>query len=470
MRSRPGRLIRRLASWPRVLAIVATGMHVIGWGRVGRAGLTLVRGVAGATWPALRLVWPGLVVLAIAGLLTHRGRALLARVRIGVRFPWLVGALALAVFGLVVLSLLVFPRYLVQRSLDATGTPTLSAAERLKAENDARTTLLQGVAGLVLVVGAGATWRQIQINRKGQITERFNKAINHLGEPGDDKIDVRLGGIYALERIANNSKDDRATIAEILTAYVRGHAAWTTTVEDANPSGASTAKPAELRVRAPDIQAVMSVLGRRALPPGEAQPLLLADTDLRRADLKGANLERADLGWAHLERAYLRAAHLEEASLGDAHLEEAYLGSAHLNGAYLRDAHLEGASLSDAHLEGANLVSAQLKRAYLARANLAGAILDHANLAGGEPPRRQPGGGDPRPRQPGGGEPPRGRPRGGERDAGHLLAGWFRLESRQYPNDLVYGWSRAQLRARSITPCNRQPASRTLSSPPATPR
>jgi hypothetical protein len=130
MRSRPGRLIRRLASWPRVLAIVATGMHVIGWGRVGRAGLTLVRGVAGATWPALRLVWPGLVVLAIAGLLTHRGRALLARVRIGVRFPWLVGALALAVFGLVVLSLLVFPRYLVQRSLDATGTPTLSAAGR----------------------------------------------------------------------------------------------------------------------------------------------------------------------------------------------------------------------------------------------------------------------------------------------------------------------------------------------------
>jgi hypothetical protein len=227
------------------------------------------------------------------------------------------------VFGLVVLSLLVFPGDLVQRSLDATGIPALGPAERLKAENDARTTLLQGVAGLVLVVGAGATWRQLQINREGQITERFNKAIDHLGEPGDDKIDVRLGGIYALERIANNSKDDRATIAEILTTYVRGHAAWTSPAEDANPSDAARVELAELRVRAPDIQAVMTVLGRRALTPGRTQPLLLARTDLRGADLAHANLEGTDLSGAHLEGAYL----------GDADLE----------GAYLRDADLAGA-------------------------------------------------------------------------------------------------------------------------------
>jgi hypothetical protein len=199
--------------------------------------------------------------------------------RIGIRFPWLVGGLALVVLGLVVLSLLVFPGYLVQRSLDATGTPALGPAERLKAENDARTTLLQGVAGLVLVVGAGATWRQLQINREGQITERFNKAIDHLGIRDDDKLDVRLGGIYALERIANNSKDDRATIAEILTAYVRGHAAWTTPLENANPSDASTAELVELRVRARHSGGHDRARGR-APPPAKAQRLLLARTDL----------------------------------------------------------------------------------------------------------------------------------------------------------------------------------------------
>jgi hypothetical protein len=196
MWSRPARLTRRRrpAIWAVPLAILAIGLQVIGWDRVGRATLTLVLGTAEVTWPALRLLWPGLVVLAVAALLSRRGRGLLGRVRIGIRFPWLVGGLALAVFGLVVLSLLVFPGYLVQRSLDATSAPALGPAERLKAENDARTTLLQGIAGLVLVVGAGATWQQLQINREGQITERFNKAIDHLGERGDDRIDVRLGG------------------------------------------------------------------------------------------------------------------------------------------------------------------------------------------------------------------------------------------------------------------------------------
>jgi uncharacterized protein YjbI with pentapeptide repeats len=395
MWSQPARVARRLARWPVVLAILVTVLAVIGWDRVGRAALTVAGGTAKATWPALRLLWPGLVVLAVAGLFSRSGRALLGRARIDIRFSWLASGLALAVFGLVALSLLVFPGYLVQRSLDATGTPTLGPAERLKAENDARTTLLQGVAGLVLVVGAGATWRQLQINREGQITERFNKAIDHLGEGGDDKLDVRLGGIYALERIANNSKDDRATIAEILTAYVRGHAAWTSPAEGADPSDAAAAELAELRVRAPDIQAAMTVLGRRAPPPSRTQPLLLAGTDLRRvdladahlerADLSGAHLERADLPGAHLERASLSVAHLEGANLADAHLERASLGGAHLERAFLGGAHLEGADLSLAYLEEAYLREANLERAnfgfaHLERANFSFANLERANL------------------------------------------------------------------------------------------
>jgi hypothetical protein len=51
-----------------------------------------------------------------------------------------------------------------------------------------------------------------------QITERFTKAVEQLAS---QEITVRLGGIYALERIANNSEDDHWTIMEVLTAFVR---------------------------------------------------------------------------------------------------------------------------------------------------------------------------------------------------------------------------------------------------------
>jgi hypothetical protein len=91
MWSQLARVARRLARWPVVLAILVTGLAVIGWDRVGHATLTVARGTAGATWPALRLAWPALVVLAVAGLLSRSGRALLGRLRTGFRFLWLVG-------------------------------------------------------------------------------------------------------------------------------------------------------------------------------------------------------------------------------------------------------------------------------------------------------------------------------------------------------------------------------------------
>ncbi|MFH1141500.1 MAG: hypothetical protein V1724_07575, partial [Chloroflexota bacterium] len=65
--------------------------------------------------------------------------------------------------------------------------------------------------GLAIIVGASAlffTWRRIQISQEGQITERFTRAIQQLGDP---KLEVRLGGIYALERIARDSPRDHWT-------------------------------------------------------------------------------------------------------------------------------------------------------------------------------------------------------------------------------------------------------------------
>ena len=109
-----------------------------------------------------------------------------------------------------------------------TGT---AADAKLKAITDPRTALLAGLIG----VGALLTFwlnsrlyritaqTYLEVTEQGQITDRYTKAIEQLGS---DKLDVRLGGIYALDRIAKDSPADRATIAEVLTAYVRGHAPW----------------------------------------------------------------------------------------------------------------------------------------------------------------------------------------------------------------------------------------------------
>ena len=279
--------------------------------------------------------------------------------------------LAVAILGgcLLIFALIWLPKWQAAR-------PELTTKERFEVENDARKTLAEIVGGAALLMGLYFTWSSLEVSREGQVTERFTRAIDQLG---DNKLEIRLGGIYALERIARDSKKDHWPIMEVLTANVRETAPWPPKPpKDAQPSKGDQSPqeepPTTHEQRPPrpaaDIQAILTVLGRRVrgFDPGEDQRLHLADTDLRGADLGNAHLERADLGNAHLERAYLVRVHLEGAILWNAHLEGVYIWNAHLEGANLSGAHLE-----EAHLEGANLRGAHLERASLMGTDLQGA-------------------------------------------------------------------------------------------------
>src|SRR6266511_4508891 len=176
------------------------------------------------------------------------------RIRHGLtRFRWPLAGLAAVM--VVLACVLVIPQWLVRWELGAQAR-TLAAAERAKATNDVRATLLQGVGGVVILLGAYYTYRQLQTGREqlqiaqqGQVTERFTRAIDQLGHA---ELDVRLGGIYALERIASDSPDDRTTIAEVLTAFVRGHAPWPPRLTGQYHAEAPIEQVPELQVRAPN--------------------------------------------------------------------------------------------------------------------------------------------------------------------------------------------------------------------------
>jgi membrane protein implicated in regulation of membrane protease activity len=249
----------------------------------------------------------------------------------------------------------------------------VSPTDELAAENALRTTLLQAIAGSLLLAGLYLTWRTFDLNRQGQeldrqgqVTERFTKATDQLG---DDKLEIRLGGIYALERLMKDSRADRGTIVEVLTAYVREHTHRSRT-DKTGGSASRTEVASRMKPPRTDVQAALTVIGRRDVTGGEAKEALdVSNIFVPKARLNGAHLEHSDLADAHLEGAFLTRAHLERAFLVGAHLEGATLSGAHLEGAYLNDAHLEGAWLDDAHLEGANLAFAFLDKVNLASAS-----------------------------------------------------------------------------------------------------
>jgi hypothetical protein len=83
--------------------------------------------------------------------------------------------------------------------------------------------MAQILGGTALLSGLYFTWRTLRTNQEGQITERFTRAINQLGST---EPEIRLGGIYALERIARDSERDRSTITQVLSAYIRQNSPW----------------------------------------------------------------------------------------------------------------------------------------------------------------------------------------------------------------------------------------------------
>ena len=81
------------------------------------------------------------------------------------------------------------------------------AASRFDKENEARKTLATMLGGLAVVITLYSTMATLHTTQEGQITDRYTKAIEELGAEGTDgpRLEVRLGGIYALDRIANDS-------------------------------------------------------------------------------------------------------------------------------------------------------------------------------------------------------------------------------------------------------------------------
>lgn len=269
----------------------------------------------------------------------------------------------------------------------AAGIGLILAARRTKAANDQ----------------AEAALQQSETAFQSLVTERFTRAVEQLGH---EKRAVRLGAIYALERIAKDSPRDRDTIVETLAAYIREHAPWPPPDEKGKPldDAALEVEKARTGLRPPiDIAAALTIICR-LLPTGYP---LREKLDLRRIDLRGLDAPQIDFNKMRLERLNLRGANLSGASLSGVDLSWADLSTVDLDGADIREANLTGAGLGDAILNGADLGGANLmgadmrgtrlakvnlngarmrwvkmNKAYLGRASLSGAILRQSNLSG----------------------------------------------------------------------------------------
>ena len=198
------------------------------------------------------------------------------------------------------------------------------------------------LAAGVLAAGLWFTWRNLQttqakleVDRQGQVTSRFTAAVELLGARTEQELNIeaRLGGIYALARVARDSIEDRWAVVEVLCGYLRHNKQYEGPNYISHRRHARTEDDFE-RPRA-DVEAIATFLRTRVI---SAEGPESGSINLRQTVLRGANLERANLEHAHFVGSDLVGVKFTGARLQNAHFYSAVCHSANFDGADLTDA------------------------------------------------------------------------------------------------------------------------------------
>ena len=207
---------------------------------------------------------------------------------------------------------------------------------------------------LVAQSQAKAAHGQTETAQQSLLNERYQRGAEMLGSP---VLSVRLGGIFALQRLAEEHPEQyHVQVMRLFCAFVR------------NPPRMGGEPTVSGKLRA-DVQAAITAIGESSY-----DRQLLEEKAEYRLDLRNAHLENADMRWLNFAGVDLQDAYLTEADL-----TKTVLSSANLMGADLSSAGLFSTDLSDAELLETNLSGARLMGTDLSDACLIGADLSNAN-------------------------------------------------------------------------------------------
>ena len=287
--------------------------------------------------------------------------------------------------------------------LPAAGWDWLRSGESVSGGESNSTTirnvgfLIAGVLALVFAVWRGVLLqrqtataeRQSETSQQGLLNERYQKGAEMLGS---EVLAERLGGIYALQRLAEEYPEQyHMQVIRLLCAFVR-----LPTKDQSLGSGQAAIEPGTLLGIRQDVEAIMQAIGSRSELRIALERELEFRLDLKGADLHGAQLLNADLSHAMFHRAhlsnvnfantdltdsFLSYADLSQAEFHDVNFTRTRLWSANLSGAMLQDADLPRMDLHNTNLVGTNLLRANLSGAIFQDANAANAWFERANLS-----------------------------------------------------------------------------------------
>ena len=202
--------------------------------------------------------------------------------------------------------------------------------------------------------------RQAYTAEQVLITDRLNKATEGLGKSHQNNkpmLEIRLGALFSLERIAQDSIEDHIRIMKIICAYIYVR----------NPLVNSRSKAQAI---SEDVRAALIIIGQRGewtedqkhLKEEEKQKYRL---DFRHCNLRNAGLNNANLRNADLINTTLEISVLTDADFSDAHLQNTNLTKANLTRTNFKNAYMGASWAYEGNFSRClNLTQKQLEHMY----------------------------------------------------------------------------------------------------------
>lgn len=231
-------------------------------------------------------------------------------------------------------------------------------------QNGVYTTLVQALGGIILSITAYIGYCNFKVTEDKQVTERFSKSIEHLG---NEKIDIRLGGIYALEQISIDSSKYHWTIMEILSAFVREKSKETSSKK--------------LEKMKEDIQAALTVMNRRcAEQDPQGKKINLMQVNLKLVEFQAANISGVNLSRSDFTSANFSGANFSNSDLMNSDFSFANFSDVNFSGSDLRNVKFFRTNLSGADFSNSDLSDSYLCESDLTNSKLIGTNLNNAHL------------------------------------------------------------------------------------------
>jgi len=242
----------------------------------------------------------------------------------------------------------------------------------LTLENEFRKTVAQTIGGLLVLGGLFFTWGQlsatresISISQQVFLTDRYSKAIDQLGS---NNPQIRLGGIFSLEKLASGSKEYISVVNKVLATYIRQKSKDTSTYAFE------------------EIQAAVGIISFR-----ETNRDYLIDDDhgvnISNSLLKATNFDNARLAHAKMVNSIFTESTFTNADLSNVSGMEADFSKTNLTNSNLSQSNFYGGSFEQSIMKGSVIKNSNFQLVNLSEANLIncdlnGSDLSDANLYG----------------------------------------------------------------------------------------